>query len=83
LARSMRPWLELMPEHVMFGTDADTFGPGLEWEETTLMGTRHFRRALALVLTDMLRDGTVTRDRAKEIALMVLRGNAASLYGIK
>jgi predicted TIM-barrel fold metal-dependent hydrolase len=83
LARVMRPWLELMPEHVMFGTDAGPFGPGLDWEETTVMGVRHFRRALALVLTDMVRDGTITRDRAKEIAEMVLRGNAAHLYGIK
>jgi uncharacterized protein len=83
LARILRPWLEMMPEHVMFGTDAGPFGPGLEWEETTLMGTQHMRRALALVLTDMVRDGTVTRERAKEIAEMVLRGNAVQLYGIK
>jgi uncharacterized protein len=83
LARILRPWLEMMPEHVMFGTDAGPFGPGLEWEETTLMGTQHMRRALALVLTDMVRDGTITRERAKEIAEMVLRGNAAQLYGIK
>jgi len=82
LARVMRPWLELMPEHVMFGTDAGPFGPGLDWEETTVMGTQHMRRALALVLSAMVRDGTVTRARAKEIAEMVLRGNAAQLYGI-
>jgi uncharacterized protein len=80
LARIMRPWLEFMPEHVMFGTDAGPFGPGLDWEETTLMGTQHFRRALALVLTDMVRDGTITRGRAKQIAERVLRGNATQLY---
>jgi uncharacterized protein len=82
LARIMRPWLELMPEHVMFGTDAGPFGPGLDWEETTLIGTQHFRRALALVLTDMVRDRTITRDRAKQIAELVLHGNAAQLYKI-
>jgi predicted TIM-barrel fold metal-dependent hydrolase len=82
LARILRPWLEFMPEHVMFGTDAGPFGPGLDWEETTLMGSQHFRRALALVLTDMVRDGTITRDRAKEIAERVLHGNASQLYKI-
>jgi uncharacterized protein len=83
LARLMRPWLELMPEHVMFGTDAGPFGAGLDWEETTLMGTQHFRRALALVLTDMMRDGTITGDRAKQIAEQVLHGNAAQLYKLE
>src|ERR1700723_1647 len=82
LASFMRPWLELMPEHVMFGTDAGPFGPGLDWEETTLIGIQHFRRALALVLTGMVRDGTITRDRAKQIAELVLHGNAAQLYKI-
>ena len=82
LARIMRPWLELMPEHVVFGTDAGPFGPGLDWEETTLIGAQHLRRALALVLTDMVRDGTITRQRAKQIAELVLHGNAAQLYKI-
>jgi predicted TIM-barrel fold metal-dependent hydrolase len=82
LARLLRPWLQVMPEHVMFGTDAGPFGPGFEWEETTIVGAQHARRALAIVLSEMLRDGTITRDRAKEIAVLVLRGNAAQLYGI-
>jgi predicted TIM-barrel fold metal-dependent hydrolase len=82
LARLLRPWLQVMPEHVMFGTDAGPFGPGFEWEETTIVGAQHARRALAIVLSEMVRDGTITRDRAKEIAVLVLRGNAAQLYGI-
>jgi len=36
---------------------------------------------LGLALTGMLRDGTVTPARAKEIARAVLRENAAKLYG--
>jgi uncharacterized protein len=80
LARLLRPWLQIMPEHVMFGTDAGPFGPGLEWEETTIIGTQHARRALAIVLSEMVRDGTITLDRAKEIAELVLRKNAIRLY---
>ncbi len=83
LARILRPWLEMMPEHVMFGSDAGPFGPGLDWEETILIASRNARRALALVLSDMMRDGIISRDRAKEIAQRVLRGNAAQLYGMK
>jgi hypothetical protein len=82
LARILRPYLQMAPEHVMFGTDAGPFGPGLEWEETTVIGTQHARRALAIVLSEMVRDGTITRDRAKEIANLVLRGNATKLYGL-
>jgi predicted TIM-barrel fold metal-dependent hydrolase len=82
LARILRPWLEMMPEHVMFGTDAGPFGPGLDWEETAVIGSQHARRALALVLSDMVRDKTINRERAKEIAERVLRGNAAQLYGM-
>lgn len=82
LARILRPWLETMPEHVMFGSDAGPFGPGLDWEETTVMGARNMRRSLALVLSEMVRDGTLTEGRAKEIAERVLRGNALQLYGM-
>jgi hypothetical protein len=31
----------------------------------------------------MLRDGDITRERASQIARMVMRENAAKLYGIK
>jgi predicted TIM-barrel fold metal-dependent hydrolase len=82
LARILRPWLEVMPEHVMFGSDAGPFGAGLDWEETILIASHNARRALAIVLSDMVRDGTITFDRAKEIAQRVLRGNAAQLYGM-
>jgi hypothetical protein len=46
-ARILRPWLEVMPEHVVFGTDADFFSPGMGWQETTWLGSRNARRALA------------------------------------
>jgi predicted TIM-barrel fold metal-dependent hydrolase len=82
LARILRIWLETMPEHVMFGTDAGPSGPGLDWEETVLIASQNARRALALVLSEMIHDGTITQDRAKEIAQKVLRGNAVQLYGM-
>jgi predicted TIM-barrel fold metal-dependent hydrolase len=83
VARMMRPWLEVNPEHVLFGSDAGPFGPGLGWEETTWIGARKARRALGIALTQMIADGVVTLGRAKEIASGVLRENAVSLYGLK
>jgi hypothetical protein len=80
LARILRPWLESMPEHVLFGTDADFFGPGLGWQETTWLGSRNARAALGIVLTEMVKEGVITMPRAKEIADGVLRTNARALY---
>ena len=39
LSRTLRPWLETMPERVMFGTDAGPWGPGVGWEESTWSAT--------------------------------------------
>jgi predicted TIM-barrel fold metal-dependent hydrolase len=83
LARTLRPWLESMPEHVLFGTDAGPWGPGMGWEESTWIGARNARRALGIALTGMLRDRTITVARAKAIADRVLRSNAVELYRLK
>ena len=47
LAQVLRPLLESMPERVMFGSDAGPFSPGMEWEETTVLGAQRFRAALS------------------------------------
>jgi predicted TIM-barrel fold metal-dependent hydrolase len=82
-ARMMRPWLEANPEHVLFGSDAGPFGPGLGWEETTWIGARKARRAVGLALTGMVTEGVISVMRAKEIASGVLRENAVSLYNLR
>ncbi len=79
LANVLRGWLEQYPEKVLFGTDAAAFGPGIGWDVTAALGSRTARRALAIALSDMMRDG-LPRERAEEIAAMVLRTNAAHLY---
>jgi hypothetical protein len=50
------------------------------WAESTWIANRNGRAALAIALTGMMRDGEISRARAGEIARMVLRGNAESLY---
>jgi predicted TIM-barrel fold metal-dependent hydrolase len=81
MAGWMREWLEAVPEKVMFATDAYPFMPEMGWEELGWLDARKGRQALAIALTAMLRDGEITRARASELAHMVLRDNARTLYG--
>ena len=73
----------MCPEKVMFGTDAYPYMPEMGWEESGWIATRDTAgRRLAIALTGMLRDGEITRARASELARMVLRENAKTLYGL-
>ncbi|MBV9108761.1 MAG: amidohydrolase family protein [Gemmatimonadetes bacterium] len=82
LAETLRGWLEQWPDKVLFGTDAGPYGPPEGWEEVAWLSNTTARRALAMALTGMMRDGDITRVRALEIARMVLHDNAARLYGM-
>jgi len=81
LANVLRSWLTAWPEKVMFGSDAFDGGPDQGWEEGAYLAASTARRALALALTGMIRDGAIDRPRAETLARMVLRENAAKLYG--
>ena len=83
LAAILRPWLEFMPEHVLFGTDAGPAGAGAAWEDTTWQGSHNARQAVAMVLTQMIKDGVIDAARARQIADGIFRANAAKLYGFK
>lgn len=81
LARTLREWLEYVPEKVLFATDAYPYSDEIGWEEAAWMAARSGREALAIALTGMMRDGEISRARASELASMVLRENARKLYG--
>ena len=83
MARILRPWLEMMPEHILFGTDSGPFGPGMGWEETAWLGSHNARRAVAIALTGMILDGVIDAARARQIAAGIFHDNAAKLYGVK
>ncbi|GAA3752424.1 amidohydrolase [Terriglobus aquaticus] len=80
LAGTLREWLELYPEKVLFATDAYPYSPANGWEEAEWYGSGNARTALGLALTGMLHDGVITESRAEELARMVLRSNAEHLY---
>ena len=82
LAGVLRQWLGEWPEKVLFGSDAFDGGVEQGWEQIAWVGTTTTRRALAIALSGMMRDGEITRDRAQALARMVLRENAAAVYGL-
>ena len=80
LARVLREWLEYEPEKILFGTDASPTTPEVSWEESAWTTNNNAREALAIALTQMIQSGSITRTRATELAQMVLRDNARTLY---
>lgn len=82
LAGTIRGWLGYVPEKVMFATDAYPYSEEIGWEESGVMAAQAGRKALAIALTGMVRDGEITRARASVLARMVLRDNAKKLYGL-
>jgi len=83
LSQVIRDFLEWYPEKIMFGTDLYPNTPEINWEEIGWQTTHSAREALAIALSGMLQDGEITRERAIELAHMVLHDNAAKLYGWK
>lgn len=83
LSDILRNWLEFYPDKILFGTDAFSFGPEVDWGEVAWLSNTTARQALALALTGMMNDGEIDRARAMELARMVLHDNAAKLYRLK
>src|SRR5258708_15569361 len=73
LSEILRNWLEFYPDKILFGTDAFSFGPEVDWPEVAWLSNTTARRGLALALTGMIYDGEITRQRGSELARMVLR----------
>jgi len=82
LAGVLRQWLGEWPDKVLFGTDAFDGGAEQGWEQIAWVASTTARRALAIALSGMMRDGDITRDRAQSLARMVMRENAAAVYGL-
>jgi len=83
VSQVIREWLEYAPEKVLFATDAYPFSEEMSWEEAGWVAATTGRQALGLALTEMVHDGEISRDRALELARMVLRENARKLYKLK
>ncbi len=80
VAQVLREWLEFAPDKVLFATDAYPYSDEVGWEQAGWIANDTGRQGLGLALTGMLNDGEITRDRALELAHLVLHDNAAKLY---
>jgi hypothetical protein len=80
LSEVLRNWLEAYPDKILFGTDAFSFGPEVDWPEVAWLSTMSARQALAWALTGMMNDKEITREQAVVLARMALRDNAIKLY---
>ena len=84
VSENIRAWLEYVPEKVLYATDTYPFAPpDSGWEESGYVADKTGREALGIALTGMMRDREITRDRALELARMVLRENARKLYRLQ
>lgn len=83
LALTLRKWLADSPDKILFGTDAFDGGDAQGWEQVAWVAAHNSRVALAEALSGMMHDGEISRDRAKELARMVLRENAFKAYHLK
>lgn len=82
VSQVLRQWLEFAPDKVLFGTDAYPYSEESGWEQSGWIAMQTTRQALGLSLTEMLNDGEITRERALQLAHMILHDNAAKLYGL-
>jgi len=82
LSEVLRDWLEWYPEKVLYGTDLAPGPPEPDWDVIGYSTNQSARRALAIALTGMMKDGEITRNRALELARKVVRENAMKLYGL-
>ncbi|HEV7747484.1 MAG TPA: amidohydrolase family protein [Pyrinomonadaceae bacterium] len=83
LSEVLRNWLEAYPDKILFGTDAFSFGPEVDWPEVAWLSTMSARQGLALALTGMMNDKEITREQAVVLAKMALRDNAIKLYHLR
>lgn len=79
---SLREWLELYPERVMFGSDAFPFGQGLGVEEILWLAVHSVRTSLAADLAEMVSEHEMSETQALALARGYLHDNAARLYGL-
>ncbi|HXW17324.1 MAG TPA: amidohydrolase family protein [Candidatus Acidoferrales bacterium] len=80
LRNSLRQWLEVFPDKIVYGSDAFPFNDALGAEVTFEFGARSARTALAAALAEMVTEGEVSEARALELARGYLHDNAAKLY---
>jgi len=80
---SLKQWLEVFPDKITFGTDSFPYNEALGAEESTWLGVRSARSALAAALAEMISMGEVTETQAMDLARGYFHDNAMKIYAGK
>lgn len=78
--RSLKQWLELFPDKIVFGSDAFPLGEAVGAEESYWLATISARTALAAALAEMISQGEINQSKALELAHAYLHDTAARVY---
>jgi hypothetical protein len=81
LKNILKQWISLLPDRMMFGSDAFPFNDAVGAEETFWLAARSARTAIAAALAELVAEGAFTEEKALELARLYLHDNAARLYG--
>ena len=77
---SLRQWLELFPQKVVFGSDTFPLGEVVGTEENYWLATQSAREALAGALAEMISCGEIDERQALSLAHAYLHDTASKLY---
>ncbi|HEY5264694.1 MAG TPA: amidohydrolase family protein, partial [Steroidobacteraceae bacterium] len=77
---TLRHWLLLFPDKIMYGSDAFPFNAAVGAEESYWIAVRTARISLAAALAEMVGYHELTEKRALQLAHGYLHDNAAALY---
>jgi uncharacterized protein len=78
--KSLRQWLELFPDKVVFGSDTFPISPALGAEENYWLATQSARTAVAAALAEMVSAGEISEAQALAMARAYLHDTAAGIY---
>jgi uncharacterized protein len=81
LKNVLKQWVSLLPEKIMFASDAFPFNEAVGAEETYWVAVRSARTAMAAALAELVSEGAFNEAKALELARLYLHDNAARLYG--
>lgn len=77
---TLKYWLSIYPEKVLYGSDAFPFNEALGAEEAYWLAVRSTRQALAAALGELVSERAISHEQALNIARGYLHDNAATLY---
>jgi uncharacterized protein len=77
---SLREWLELFPDKIVYGSDTFPISDVLGAEETYWLATESARSALAAALAEMVSENEISEEKAMALARAYLHDTAARLY---